>query len=26
LWDASAGALDTLRSALLEAEGWEEPR
>jgi cobaltochelatase CobN len=26
LWDASAGALDTLRSALLEAEGWEESR
>jgi cobaltochelatase CobN len=26
LWRASAGALDTLRSALLEAEGWEESR
>ena len=26
LWRASAGALDTLRSALLEAEGWEEAR
>ncbi len=26
LWQASAGALDTLRSALLEAEGWEESR
>jgi cobaltochelatase CobN len=26
LWDASAGALDTLRSTLLEAEGWEEAR
>jgi cobaltochelatase CobN len=26
LWDASDGALDTLRSALLEAEGWEESR
>ncbi len=26
LWDASAGALDALRSALLEAEGWEEAR
>jgi len=26
MWDASAGALDTLRSALLEAEGWEESR
>jgi cobaltochelatase CobN len=26
LWHASAGALDTLRSALLEAEGWEEAR
>jgi cobaltochelatase CobN len=26
LWDASAGALDTLRRALLEAEGWEEGR
>ena len=26
LWDASAGALATLRSALLEAEGWEEGR
>jgi cobaltochelatase CobN len=25
-WDASAGAIDTLRSALLEAEGWEEAR
>ncbi len=26
LWDASAAALATLRSALLEAEGWEEGR
>ena len=26
LWDASPGALDTLRSALLEAEGWDEAR
>jgi cobaltochelatase CobN len=26
LWDASAEALATLRSALLEAEGWEEGR
>jgi cobaltochelatase CobN len=26
LWHASSGALDTLRSALLEAEGWEEAR
>jgi cobaltochelatase CobN len=26
LWDASAGALETLRSAFLEAEGWEESR
>ena len=26
LWLASAGALATLRSALLEAEGWEEAR
>jgi cobaltochelatase CobN len=26
LWDASDGALATLRSALLEAEGWEESR
>jgi cobaltochelatase CobN len=26
LWDASASALATLRSALLEAEGWEEGR
>ncbi len=26
LWDASAEALSTLRSALLEAEGWEEAR
>ena len=26
LWNASAGALDTLRSAVLEAEGWEESR
>jgi cobaltochelatase CobN len=26
LWDASAGALATLRDALLEAEGWEESR
>jgi cobaltochelatase CobN len=26
LWHASAAALDTLRSALLEAEGWEEAR
>ena len=26
LWHASDGALDTLRSALLEAEGWEEAR
>jgi len=26
LWDASAEALSTLRSALLEAEGWEESR
>jgi cobaltochelatase CobN len=26
LWAASAGALDTLRSAVLEAEGWEEDR
>ncbi len=26
LWAASPGALDTLRAALLEAEGWEESR
>jgi len=26
LWDASAQAMSTLRSALLEAEGWEESR
>ena len=26
LWHASAATLDTLRSALLEAEGWEEAR
>jgi cobaltochelatase CobN len=26
LWHASADALATLRSALLEAEGWEEAR
>jgi cobaltochelatase CobN len=26
LWDASDAALDTLRRALLEAEGWEESR
>ena len=26
MWDASDGALATLRSALLEAEGWEEGR
>ena len=26
LWDASEGALSTLRSAVLEAEGWEEDR
>jgi cobaltochelatase CobN len=26
LWDASDGALATLRAALLEAEGWEEGR
>jgi len=26
LWEASAAALATLRSALLEAEGWEEGR
>ena len=26
LWQASAGALATLRSAVLEAEGWEEGR
>ncbi len=26
LWQASDRALDTLRSALLEAEGWEESR
>jgi len=26
LWDASPEALDTLRAALLEAEGWEESR
>jgi cobaltochelatase CobN len=26
LWDASPAALDTLRAALLEAEGWEESR
>jgi cobaltochelatase CobN len=26
LWAASAGALETLRSAVLEAEGWEESR
>jgi len=26
LWEASPGALATLRSALLEAEGWEEDR
>jgi cobaltochelatase CobN len=26
LWDASDGAIDTLRSAVLEAEGWEESR
>jgi len=26
LWDASDSALATLRSAMLEAEGWEEDR
>ncbi|MGH9089669.1 MAG: cobaltochelatase subunit CobN [Acidimicrobiales bacterium] len=26
LWDASAAALDTLRAAVLESEGWEEDR
>ena len=26
LWDASPGALATLRSAVLEGEGWEEER
>jgi cobaltochelatase CobN len=26
LWDASEGALSTLRAAVLEAEGWEEGR
>jgi cobaltochelatase CobN len=26
LWSASAGALQTLRAAVLEAEGWEESR
>jgi cobaltochelatase CobN len=26
LWDASESALDTLRGAVLEAEGWEEER
>jgi cobaltochelatase CobN len=26
LWDASSQALDTLRAAVLEAEGWEEHR
>ena len=26
MWQASAEAIDTLRSALLEAEGWEEGR
>ena len=26
LWDASEGAVTTLRGALLEAEGWEESR
>jgi cobalamin biosynthesis Mg chelatase CobN len=26
LWNASDAALSTLRSALLEAEGWEEGR
>jgi cobaltochelatase CobN len=26
LWDASEAALDTLRSALLESEGWLEDR
>jgi cobaltochelatase CobN len=26
MWNASAGALETLRSAVLEAEGWEESR
>jgi len=26
LWNASTGAVDTLRSSLLEAEGWEEGR
>jgi len=26
LWDASPEALSTLRSAVLEAEGWEEGR
>jgi cobaltochelatase CobN len=26
MWDASSEALSTLRSALLEAEGWEESR
>ena len=26
LWDASQSALDTLRAAVLEAEGWEEGR
>ena len=26
MWNATAGALDTLRGAILEAEGWEESR
>jgi cobalamin biosynthesis Mg chelatase CobN len=26
MWNASSGALDTLRGAILEAEGWEESR
>jgi cobaltochelatase CobN len=26
MWEASAGALETLRNAVLEAEGWEEDR
>jgi cobaltochelatase CobN len=26
LWDASDGAVQTLRAAILEAEGWEESR
>jgi cobaltochelatase CobN len=26
MWDASAAALETLRQAVLEGEGWEEDR